>query len=365
MKKLIIILFICLSFQLGAQTFHALLIANTEIADIGKSCQLDQMTMTLELNSIANAIGYQIDIKMISGSAFSFENLKSEIENLKCDTGDVIFLYYSGHGFNTTDRTSKWPLLHLETGGYPLDKAHEQLKAKGARLVISLGDCCNNVVDFSKVNPKGFKVVDNAMPENNEQKLFNNLFVEARGDVLISGCERGQCAYGSSKEGGYYTNRFITALHCAVTYSNTASWKNILEDANVRMSKLNVPERQMPQYEINISKLSDPNNPDEPVTPVVSYDVINKYFNSLAGSDENRESRTELLKLNQEYFIPNTRVDVYVNTTMTEMMTIEDFTKRLVLHGNKISIINLIETKSVTNNEGKYKQITVQEVWQQ
>jgi hypothetical protein len=45
-------------------------------------------------------------------------------------------------------------------------------------------------------------------------------------------------------------------------------------------------------------------------------------------------------------------------------MPIEDFLDRLFLHAGKIKTINLIENNSKISTDGKkYKEITVQEIW--
>ncbi len=232
----------------------------------------------------------------------------------------------------------------MNTGGFPLDKVHEKLIAKGSRLVLSMGDCCNNIFNPFAGNEKGFFVVESDSALTKEQ-FYKSLFAESRGDIIFSGSEVGQCSYGT----------------------NLPSWESIMEDAKNRVSKLNFEQKQIPQFAINLKSTPVPDNPLIPVDPdepQIKYNHINKYLNDLTDESLTTQSRDKLANDFGKYFIPKTRVDLYVNTTLTEVMTIEDYVKRIKLHGKKISYINLIENKSTKDgNSKKFNHITVQEIW--
>lgn len=361
--KTFVLLWIALSTSIlvHAQTLHAIIVANTDIEDIGKSCEIDQIAMTVELNAIASSIDYDFNIINITRGNFTFENVESTIKDFECKPNDIIIFYYSGHGFNTDDNDSKWPVMHLKTGGYPLDVAHKKMKAKGARLVITMGDCCNEIVKFTSAKKKGFVIVKPEDEKTQKKNFYKRLFVETKGDILISGCERGQCAYSSEMEGGFYTNNFIKSLNYALNYSRNISWEELLNDVKNKVSAIKFTDIQVPQHHINYT--SEPDEPVLPVKPVVSYDVVNGYFAGLINPNTPRETKNKMLVKNIDYFTENARVDIFVQTTLTEVMTIEAFTNRLMLHANKISDINFIENQSKTNENGKYEHIRIQEVW--
>jgi hypothetical protein len=343
-----------------ARTLHAIVVANTDISDIGKSCEIDQIAITVELNSIALAIGYELKLTTINRGSFNFEQLELTIKSFTCDTSDIVFFFFAGHGYNDKKQDSKWPVLHLQDGGYPLDLLHEQLKAKNPRLLISIADCCNTVFDPLNAENRGFKIVP-ANDTIDKVKVYKNLFLWFKGDVLASGCEKGQCSYSTNKDGGIFTHKFIISLQAALNYGRLVSWTDLLEDTKSRVMQLNVAEKQVPQYQVNSN-----NNSNNIITPVptISYAEINKYFRELTDKSLQNKRKTEMLKKWEQYFIKNARVDIYVNTTLTDVNTVEDYLTRLDVNKSQIKTINIIETKSeIDGIDKKYTRIAVQEIW--
>lgn len=356
MKKILIPILFGITFQLSAQTMYSIIVANTEDSSIGKSCEIDQMMMIAEMNTVAKSIGYEIIITTISHSKFCFEEVDYVIKNLKCNSNDIIWFYYTGHGFNKTDHASKWPVMALNTGGFPLDLIHIKLMQKGARLNVTMGDCCNNILDASKAINKNLVVADEDI--SSKEKIYKNLFLKPKGNILVSSSEKGESSYSHPYKGSYFTDEFNKALVYAVNYSNTLSWEALLNDVKNRVLRLNSNEPQTVQFEINLENLP------QPPTPVPEYTNINKYLNDLADENIPENERKSLLNDYQKYFTKNARTDIFVGEVMTDMKTIEDFLERIYLHATKINTINLIENKSKTTGDGKkYQQITVQEVW--
>jgi hypothetical protein len=153
---------------------------------IGPSCETDQLAMTAEINTIAQSIDYKVEFLLINRSMFGFDQVKETIEQLKCTPEDIIFFYYSGHGYNKDSTSSKWPIMHLNTGGYPMEKAVENLCKKGARLVIAIGDCCNNIINKPLGVERGFIIIPEV--KNDVKTVYRNLFLVPKGYILVSGC---------------------------------------------------------------------------------------------------------------------------------------------------------------------------------
>ena len=87
MKKLLLLL-ICTLWQLSpmvsmAQTFHAIIFANTENKGIGASVGVDFKRMELEMTTIAKSIGYSLKKYNYYGSPSNFnrENLDKVLNN--------------------------------------------------------------------------------------------------------------------------------------------------------------------------------------------------------------------------------------------------------------------------------------------
>ena len=353
MKKLLVIIFVFfVAIQTTkAQYLYGIVADNTNEAIIGKSCELDMVHLAATLNTIAKSIGLTPRIKVISRSNFMFENVQKEIDQLQCTDQDIVFFYYSGHGENPAG--SAYPALLFGDGKYKLEILHTQLKQKGARLCISIGDCCNTI-NTQSVQNRGFIVVPSDKDSLNN---YRNLFLVPEGDIIVSASSKGQAANGNDEIGGYFTHEFLIALNCAVNYSTELSWNTILNDTRTRLNKYTFKAgKQVPFYQTRIKKGFVP----KPIS-VVSYEEINKYFSDLMQTNSEQKNLREAY---QTYFEKNARVDIYVETLLTDVMTIENFLDRLMLHSEKIVSLNLIQNLSKLNSHGdKYKQITVQEWW--
>ncbi len=353
-------LLIFLNFQISAQTMYAIIVANTEDAQIGQSCEIDQMMMIAEMNTISKTIGYDIVIKTFKNVNFNFESLEQYIKNLHCQADDIIYFYYTGHGFNESHHGNKYPVMALKTGYYPMQILHEQLKQKGAKLCITMGDCCNDVQDIisrAKTFQKNLDVVED--DTDNKIKIYQNLFLHPKGDIIVSSSKRGECSYVHRDKGSYFTDEFRKALVYAVNYSKDLSWETLLTETKNRVLRINSEKVQTAQFDINLNNTPNPPQPHQP-----EYTDINKYLNDLADENISKSKRSQLLDNYQKYFQKNARVDIFVGKTRTDLKIVEDFLDRLYLHANKIKSINLIENKSnLSSNGKKYEQISVQEIW--
>ncbi len=356
-KIITIFLIFGINFHISAQTMHAIIVSNTEDANIGKSCEMDQMMMIAEMNTIAKAIRYEISLKIISSGSFNFENLEQFIKELKANENDIIFFYYTGHGFNKKNYNDKYPIMDFNTVKYPLFMMHKKLKKKGARLCITMGDCCNNIIDKAKEVNKNLLVVEENKDKKN--KIYKNLFLKPKGDIIVSSSKRGEYSYVHEKKGSYFTDEFRKALVYAVNYSNSLSWENLLIDTRNRVIRINQNKVQTLQFDLNLVSKPHPPIPNEP-----KYTDINKYLNDLSDNNISESERILLLDNYYKYFKKNARVDIFVGKIMTDMKTVEDFLDRIFLHADKIKSINLIENKSKISSDGKkYQQIAVQEIW--
>ena len=155
------IAFIVLVFTLMAGaayggTFHAIIFANTQDANIGESVAVDYGRMSIEMTTIAKSIGYPIKKYFYYGTKdkFSRGNLSAVISSLNCSQDDIIFFYYSGHGGRAANGNNKFPEMCLNVNEpltvshlYPLMDVYQKLKDKNARLTLVMGDLCNSVIN--------------------------------------------------------------------------------------------------------------------------------------------------------------------------------------------------------------------------
>ena len=153
MKKLVFIT--CLLFVIlgtTAQTIHWITFVDTTDRRVGK---LDINGHEVLYNNFINDVnaalaekGYESDIQDFVGENVSPANCKSAVELLRVSPEDIIVFYYIGHGGRPNTGSEHieqhpYPQLYLaqEDGKkcIPLEWINNTLKAKGARLTVTIG----------------------------------------------------------------------------------------------------------------------------------------------------------------------------------------------------------------------------------
>lgn len=218
---------------------YFILVANTLITDIGKSCAVDRDNLRTDFRNIASAMNIDFQEYIIDGANFSKNTLSNTLNNLNPSSRDIIVFIYRGHGFRWSDQNKKdWaPVLDLRSSEYlkisdatsiNLSSVDEIIERKGARLNIILGDCCNSDVGISKVY--GSKFFSNQSNNRLDANKLSNLFVRSKGTILSSSSSPGEVSWTDNNSGGVFTTSFIQALKEDISYLSTANprWENII-----------------------------------------------------------------------------------------------------------------------------------------
>lgn len=345
-----------------AQKFHVLLFVDKEASDIGRGCEVDYIKMSAFLNTVSKSIGFEYHYYDASGMQFNSEMIEQRISEIKATPNDVIFCYFSSHGQNQTERNSKFPCSVTHTGCTPVDGVHQKLKQKNARLCITMSDCCNNVVKKKNVS-KGLEVIEEVGKDEN--RIYNQLFLEAKGDILVTSSQVGQYSYTDSDSGSYFTNKFQESVLSAVNFSDKVTWKDVLEDTKQRLKNDPMTTgKQIPYYEININNEDDNNDDDEDIDPNPEVASVNDFLNQLCDNSKTFSQRNTIMKQKKgEFFAPDAYVGVYIGTTLVDEMSVDMYLSKILSNSNLITNINLIEKKSrSTGSEQKYNVIFVQEI---
>lgn len=163
------------------------------------------------MNAALNKKGYKSDIQDFNGVQVTPENCKMAINMLNASQDDIIIFYYIGHGGRpSTDagymRSHPFPQMCLaqkdQTKFIPLEWVDEQLKAKGARLTITIGMCCNNldsrisVKDAPDFSPNYGPVTINSK----KLQAIEDLFLNTKGHIIATSASPSQtsgCMLGS------------------------------------------------------------------------------------------------------------------------------------------------------------------------
>jgi len=241
--------------QAKAATFHSILIGDTDDEILKKVAKKDMLNMSNHMQNICNAldtvekfqqstyVGRRVDVTILE-----------DLKNLEIGTDDIVFLYYSGHGFNTKQNQSQiWPYIYFNHGDIGINSPDivEILMQHQPRLVICFIDCCNNILkpkDFPNFFEKEANIDGLTFAKSNKVKNLRKLFQETHGLILIAGAAPGYYSEGTDRKGSCFTNVYLRIFNDLVKSSENASWEEILSQAQQHLWK-----RQHPYYELHIN----------------------------------------------------------------------------------------------------------------
>lgn len=398
MFRIITIFLISLSFGvLHAQTLHGIIMADTDDAYIGAGCTTDIKLMNNQFEKIAEGIGYKLKITVLTKETFTMEALYETIRNVDCKPDDIIFFYYTGHGYNLSDRSSSYPLIQIKKqkdqlrSNPALDDIHAEICKKGGKFGITIGDCCNNVITAPLPNTRD--VIAKVPRLTND--FYRKLFLENKGNVLITSARPPQFSPTHPQIGSLYTVAFTQAMTYGEAYNTKGvTWQQLLNDTDNRLQSIRndfkpsnpemANQAQIPIFSINIEQAAASENPvalesgkespEKVSAPVASieqantlqtldYDRVNRYLNNLVDENLSEKERSKLYKGWPEYFVAHAPVDVYVNTTLVEKQPIEAAIEQLYLNAALIRNVNFISDLSKASADGKkYVQIAIQQI---
>jgi hypothetical protein len=223
--------------------FYLIIIANTNDASIGKSSQKDVAGITELFSALTKQTGITYVPVIVSGDAFNIGNTQKVLDTVKPSSNDILFFYYTGHGFRFEDDKSNYPRISFRANNLQIrpennlsvESIYKQLLGKGAWVTIVISDCCNeklkapvpfgmNMLQPRATGPAGLKV-----NYDNFRKLF---LPKQKSSIIIGSASPNQLAVGNPDLGGFFTNFFKRELMQSL-YSNTgeSSWWRISNNA--------------------------------------------------------------------------------------------------------------------------------------
>lgn len=229
-KYRILILLIFFNFFVStvtAKTIHSILVTDN-IHDISFITQADLRILQAELRTISKHTGSILKEKTFCGSEFRKDQVIHYLKNLTVESTDSIVFYFSGHGYRTKDKKTPWPYLSFELYKIGLDQQWiaDTIWKKKPQFALILADCCNNFAE------KGIQRETKHIQINLHRKApqysgYKQLFVNAKGCVVVCSSSEGQFSYGSQL-GGVFTQCFLASLNKEIAEPKP-SWKNLLE----------------------------------------------------------------------------------------------------------------------------------------
>jgi hypothetical protein len=224
-------------------TIYLIIVANTKDPTIGKGCKKDVKAMRELFKKLTGFIHFPLNEKLIQGVSYTQVNILKALDEVQPKKNDCVVFYYTGHGFSYEKETSqKFPqmdfrsnpadsninVVHAHTKN--LSEIFDLIKAKGARLNLVIGDCCNSLIDYKRLHTSDKKVVvEKFIPVNTEfcKRLFNNLGAS----VMVAAAKKGQFAITDEIIGSIFTYSLLKKIKEQVSSSapvRDMSWEKML-----------------------------------------------------------------------------------------------------------------------------------------
>ena len=254
MRHKILTIIFCLilaNFTCG-QTMHSILFTNMEEQGRERDRTAELKQMTEFCTSIAEALDFNHNLRLHSGSEFTSTMLEHEISALSVQEGDVVLFYYAGHGCNWDD--DDWPHMALLDKQYWETTAFSKLKnmCGKAKLVLCISSCCNMDSEGRRREKQQYSSLD----KDKAKKLF--LGFEGKKAIIASSSIRGQYTYSwssGSMLGSIYTISLRKTINEALdgTSNTELTWDAIFE-ATKNQTLAYTNGKQLPQYKIEVNK---------------------------------------------------------------------------------------------------------------
>ncbi|HYG51319.1 MAG TPA: hypothetical protein VD905_10475, partial [Flavobacteriales bacterium] len=221
----------------GPVTMHFVCVANTEIGDIGASCEADKRNLISEFEGVSEALKIKFKPYILDGKDFTRENVLRTINSVHAGKNDIILFVYTGHGFRWSDQTDQYPQMDLRYNSYQrvsketcmgLSEVYDQMRQKGARLTVTFGDCCNSDIGVNARTVNAFPS-QRSNPNFKDQKL-QKLFLESKGNLIATAASPGEVSWSNSL-GGFFINSFLQAFHEEISYldDGDADWDSLIK----------------------------------------------------------------------------------------------------------------------------------------
>lgn len=235
----------------AGQTFNFIYFSDTNDSRIGKNSEeANRYFLNNFIPQLKKSTGLEVWQRVYTGGSFSRDNLERALDGLSTDGDDIIFFYYSGHGYN--DGSSIFPTMTLGLQGDDLGSrtkrildVYNQLRRKPHKLLVVIAEACNAV--YSTRGVKGNAVVSYDAYEGNNDNYYE-LFRNSSGDYLMSSCRQGQKSW--SPMGGL--SYFATAFRDAIDERRTSVTWPVFLDAVASKTRSYVDryagETQQPQW---------------------------------------------------------------------------------------------------------------------
>ncbi len=222
----------------GDATLHLMVVANTDVSDIGPACDIDLRRIRNEFGGIAKALSMNLDETLVSGNNFGVDNVVEAIDGLNPEPNDVVVFVYTGHGFRFRDQEDVYPCLDLTSNAYDdsdsnylqLIDIYNAIVEKNARLNLVLSDCCNSTIDIDQCMVRSNSLFSRSNTNFNLNKLFS-LFMKSEGNIIATAASPGEVSW-CGDNGGFFLLSFFESLRSQISALNQdePSWDTVINN---------------------------------------------------------------------------------------------------------------------------------------
>lgn len=357
-----------------AQTFHAIIFADTKDNRIGSSTKLDMNNVQNMLVEVQSSLAGKMEFVyyIYPDTYCSPQMLRKVLDNIKCGSDDVVFFYYTGHGVRSMQDISPYPQLclgqHDQSQMISLEGVDRALAKKNPRLRFVIADCCNSESEY--VTPKLEISKGNSMINSKKEVNYEKLFMGKYGNAIVSSSKAGETSSCNNQLGGFFTYCFLAVLENAIE-QDVSDWNEIMEA--IQESTINLSSNKMhPVYDVALSTTSPIAQPtpvqptSTAVTNVATQDLLIADLRQLVNTSISAPKRLDMVTpLLRKHFVSN---DVIVEVlgrdsrTVLNQETAQEFLERL---STSFFLVNFNILSAERNQDQKIKSLKIHEVYKQ
>lgn len=257
-KSILLLLSLCFALTIQSQTIHWLTFIDTNDPKVGDTDKNSQALLFSRFRNVVNAAlstaGYKADNQEFFGERMTPQNCKDAIKSLNCGKDDIIMFYYIGHGTHARNEDNPYPQMMFgkdwdeEKEFIPLKLVHDNLKAKGARLTISIGMCCNPIQSASAKktitfanSPFTYNYGSTYLSDLEIERILS-LFLNNEGDIIQASAKVGEVSWGwpfmDMGDIDTFTRFLILQFEELMKEGKTPTWHSFLEEVCNNVSML-------------------------------------------------------------------------------------------------------------------------------
>lgn len=220
-------------------TLHLVVVANTNVSDIGASCKTDMDNVRQEFTAVSKVTGLKYKEHLVHEKNYNKAYAVKTIRGLKVNKSDVVVFVYTGHGFRFNDQKEYYPCIDLTSSSYDdvtkayasMTDIYNEITKKGARLNIVLSDCCNTLLGTTTPMVNVNTLFSRANKNFDVEKI-KKLFLGSEGNIWATAASPGEASWCGPR-GGFFLMSFIESFRAQTSaLSKTEpSWNTIVDNA--------------------------------------------------------------------------------------------------------------------------------------